>query len=91
MHTASILLAIDEQITKLQEAKAILAGVNTPATRKPGRPPKVVSATLASPVETAAKSEARPAMSAEGRAKIAAAQKARWAKARKTIGIFHRQ
>lgn len=70
METSAILTAIDAEIQRLQHARSLLSG-DTVARRGPGRP-KVSS--------TAPK---RRQISAEGRAKIAAAQKARWAKAKK--------
>ncbi len=76
MNTNDILFAIDAEISKLQRARAILSSYSDPAIvkRGPGRPKKV-----ASPVKTAAKRT----MSVEGKARIAAAQKKRWAAAKK--------
>jgi hypothetical protein len=71
MDTSQILTAIDEEIARLQQAKSLLTGTTTK--RSPGRPP----ATAAS-----APTKKRT-MSAAGRARIAAAQKARWAKVKK--------
>lgn len=64
---------IDSRIGKLQHAKAVLLRPQ-PATAKgkPGRPKG-----------SGAEKKARNRLSAEARAKIAAAQKARWAKAKK--------
>lgn len=76
MNTASILAQIDAEILKLQEAKALLNGAVTK--KGPGRPKKSVSA--AAPVK--AKS-AKRVLSPEAKARIAAAQQARWAKVRK--------
>jgi len=69
MDTTEILAQIDKEITSLQQAKAILVGTRAGATV--GRPKQVQ--TTGSP---------KRAMSPEGKAKIAAAQKARWAKFR---------
>lgn len=71
-------VAIAEQIKTLEaQLEAILSGsVAAPATR--GRKPKAVKAEKA--VSTGKK---KRMMSPEGRARIAAAQKARWAKAKK--------
>lgn len=76
MDLASIIAQIDEQISQLQQAKTILsgAGVKKPMGRTKG--------THAAPTAVAAK-PAKRVMSAEGKAKIAAAQKARWARVRK--------
>ena len=75
MDKQAIIAALDIEIARLQQAKAILgaaAKVNGPAAikRGPGRPKKSVTTTAR-------------VMSPEGKAKIAAAQKARWAKAKK--------
>ncbi len=85
MNIEDILSEIDAEIARLQQAKVLL-GSSTPGTavsvkRKPGRPPAAAKAFLALPV--AKKSSKRRTMSPEGRAKIAAAQKARWAKSKK--------
>jgi hypothetical protein len=67
---------IDRQIAKLQHAKTVLLGLDsTPATGRRGRPRG--SATKKT---TTSK---RHKLSAEARAKIAAAQKKRWAVAKK--------
>jgi hypothetical protein len=70
----AILASIDEQINKLQQARAVLTdGVVAPAaTKGPGRPKKT-----AAPV--AAKAPKKRVMSEDARARIAAAQKKRWA------------
>lgn len=76
MDTVSIIQEIDAQISRLQQAKAILTG--TTAKRGRGRPKatEVASKTLA--IEPR-----KHALSAEARAKIAAAQRARWAKSKR--------
>jgi len=71
----SILAGIDEEIARLTSARQLLTGVSTK--RGPGRP-KLNKAASATP-----KPRKRRRMSAESRARIAAAQKARWAKAKK--------
>ncbi len=75
-----ILEAIDAEIAKLQQVRALLAGspdaiskIET-ITKRRGRPRG--SATKA---PASAKKPAKRTLSAEGKAKIAAAQKARWA------------
>jgi hypothetical protein len=75
MDTAEILAEIDIEIQRLQHARTALNG--TVVKRGPGRPKG--SANGAS--STAPK---RRVMSAAGRARIAAAQKTRWAKAKKS-------
>ena len=74
MDTNTIVLEIDAEISRLQQARAILTGPNTTWKRKPGRP---AGASLSSTPK------AVRILSAEARAKIAAAQQARWAKSRK--------
>jgi hypothetical protein len=86
MNTNHIVLAIDAEIAQLQKAKALLTGTDITAKRKPGRPAGASApskATSFNPVEIADKPEKRRTMSAAGRAKIAAAQKARWAKSKR--------
>jgi hypothetical protein len=73
MNSEEIFAHIDEEIARLQQAKALLTGAQT--TRKPTRP-------SSKPAKKALPGKKRT-MSAEGRARIAAAQKARWAKSKK--------
>ena len=87
MNTSDILAAIDQQVTQLQQARALLAGnqsMGAPASKRRGRPKSSPNAAPVADTSSAAKSSKRT-MSPEGRAKIAAAQKARWA-AKKTAG-----
>jgi len=68
----SLLRQIDAEISRLQQAKALLTGTN--AHRGPGRPAKAVTPVKASgPKRT---------LSVQARKKIADAQKKRWAKIR---------
>jgi hypothetical protein len=84
MDTNDIVLAIDAEIAQLQKVKALLTGTDVAMKRKPGRPAGASApATSFNPVEFAEKPEKRRTMSTEGRAKIAAAQKARWAKSKR--------
>lgn len=71
MNTSDILTIIDKEIATLQQARALIAATGK---RKPGRPP---SAPVAKPKKKKRK------MSPEGRARIAAAQRARWAAQKK--------
>jgi hypothetical protein len=72
---------IEREIAKLNLAKAALITASTGASAKstPGRPAKVAS--VGSGMTKASKTKKRT-MSAAARKKIAAAQKARWAKLR---------
>jgi len=87
MDTRDILLAIDAEIAKLQQAKAILSEGST-AKRRPGRPAKALSTGYnsvgAKTAELGQRPKKRRTISAAGRARIAAAQKARWAKSKRT-------
>lgn len=73
MDTTEIIQTIDAEIARLEKAKALLDG-NTTSPARRGRP---------SGSTVTAKAKPRRKMSAEGRARIAAAQKARWARAKK--------
>ena len=85
-----ILEAIDQEILKLQQARALLAdapavqAVKPAAGKRRGRPKGSVNkkAEVAAPVVA---KKTRAPLSAEGKAKIAAAQKARWAKQKKAV------
>jgi hypothetical protein len=68
--TTEILAAIDAEIARLQEARNALAGLS--GAKRRGRPPAAASTT-----ETTRK---KRVLSAAARAKIAAAQRKRWAK-----------
>lgn len=94
MNTNEILEAIDQEILKLQQARALLADApavqaaksvaGKPATgKRRGRPKGSVNkkAEVAAPVVV---KPAKRTISAEGKARIAAAQKARWAAQKKT-------
>jgi hypothetical protein len=72
MNIKAIISEIDAEIANLTKVKEALQG--TRVKRGPGRPPSLATA---SPV---AKKKAKRKMSAEGKARISAAQKARWAK-----------
>jgi hypothetical protein len=77
MQTNDIIAQLDADIARLQQAKALLNGATTK--RSPGRP--AANATAA-PQATAVAPK-KHTLSPEARAKIAAAQKKRWAKVRK--------
>jgi len=76
MDTATIIGHLDAEISKLQQAKALLAG--TDGRKGPGRPK--ASGAISKPV---AIKPTKRVMSATGKKKIALAQRARWAKVRK--------
>lgn len=74
MNTENIISQIDAEISRLQQAKTILAGISTS---------KLVGRSSGSNIKTITAKPDKRGMSAEGKAKIAKAQKARWAKVRK--------
>jgi hypothetical protein len=74
MNIQDIVVEIDSEISKLQQVKALLTGSSTTKMRKPGR--------LAN-TSLAGNARKNRTMSAEAREKIAAAQRARWAKSKK--------
>jgi hypothetical protein len=77
MDLSSIINEIGRQIAHLQQAKALLAESSAP--RKVGRPSKAL------PVKTVL--SRRKPLSAEAKARIAAAQKKRWAKVKRAARI----
>jgi hypothetical protein len=81
VEVSRIIAEIDAQISKLQQARALLAGASTPATRASRGRPKGSKNT---PVAPAAKAPSRKRkLSPEGRKRIADAMKKRWAERRK--------
>jgi hypothetical protein len=73
MDTRSVIAAIDAEISRLQQVKSLLSGVGAVSTQK----------LKLQPAAKASKPTKRRRLSASARAKIAAAQRARWAKFRK--------
>jgi len=86
MEVSRILVEIDAQISKLQQARALLAGTSvaaaTPAKRGPGRPKGTANVAAATP-KKAAKKAGKRNLSPDARKRIADAQKRRWAERRK--------
>lgn len=77
MSTDTLIAEIDDEIARLQQARTLLSGAASPATKKRGRPAGAVKAVAAGrPVKKKRK------LSPQGRARIVAAAKARWAKAK---------
>lgn len=75
MDTRAFIEAIDAEISRLQRVKTLLTGTSATGKHNAKRP--------AGPTAPG-KPIKRRTMSAEARAKIAAAQRARWAKVRKS-------
>ena len=73
MDTNRIIADIDIEISKLQQARALLSNASTPK-KGPGRPKST---------EPRVTKPNKRKLSAKGRAAISAAMKARWAKSRK--------
>jgi hypothetical protein len=80
MDTATIIEHLDAEISRLQQAKAVLTGSDV--RKAPGRP--IASDAISKPV---AVKLTKRVMTAEGKKKIALAQKARWAKVRKEANV----
>jgi len=81
MGIAEILASLDLEIATLEKARRLIATA-TGARRKRGRPSKASSAVSAL-IGVPAKKRKKNNLSAEGRKKIADAQKRRWAAKRK--------
>lgn len=71
MTTNDIVSALDAEIAHLQQVRALLVGTEQPAKRRPGRPKGSIGA---NPDRTVPR---KRVMSAAGKARIAAAQRAR--------------
>jgi hypothetical protein len=76
MNTSIIIAQIDAEITRLQQAKALLTGVATK--KSPGRPKAAKAVTM-----TTATKPVKRIISTEAKARMAAAQKKRWAKVKR--------
>ncbi len=82
MGVSEILLSIDREIALLQQARALLAGSSSIATRKaPGRPKKAAILAQTQPAKVAKKKKRN--LTPEGRRRIAEAVKRRWEAQRK--------
>jgi hypothetical protein len=78
VEVSRIVAEIDAQISKLQQARALLSGAATPAVRTgPGRPKGSKNTAAATTAPRKRK------LSPEGRKRIADAMKKRWAERRK--------
>lgn len=90
MDTVEIIWQIDAEISRLQQARVLLSESDSgEVKRKPGRP-KGSGVAKTTPAAQPPKAIAHPRrkMSAAGRARIAAAMKARWAKVRLPLRIL---
>lgn len=82
MALKDVIEQIDQEIAKLQQARALLAGTDEVAPRATRGRPKG-SAKVKAEGETAAPSKSKRKLSPEGRKAIADAMKRRWADKRK--------
>jgi hypothetical protein len=83
VEVSRIIAEIDAQISKLQQARGLLAGTTQLATKGPGRPrgrKAAVKAVAPAPKKATAR---KRKLSPEGRKRIADAMKKRWAERRK--------
>jgi hypothetical protein len=80
MPTSEIILALDQEIARLQQVRDLLVG--SAAAKRSAKTARPVAA-FPFGANDAGTPGKRRKMSAAGRARIAAAQKARWAKLRK--------
>jgi hypothetical protein len=74
MSIETLIAEIEAEIARLEQARTLLSGTAAPTPKKRGRPAGVVKAAAAKPVKKKRK------LSPEGRARLIAAVKARWAK-----------
>jgi hypothetical protein len=82
MEVSRIIAELDAQISKLQQARALLAGTSAPAVRA-GRGRPKGSKSGAAVTVTATATPRKRKLSPEGRKRIADAMKKRWAERRK--------
>jgi hypothetical protein len=89
VEVSKIIAEIDSQISKLQQARALLAGTEVAAPAKPGRgrPKGSKNSKTVAPkaAKVVAKKAAKRQLSPEGRKAIAEAMKRRWAERRKQV------
>lgn len=74
---------IDSEISRLQQARALLTG--EPTKRSPGRP-KAATARKAATVASRKPAKRKRRLSPEGRKRIADAMRKRWAERKKQLG-----
>ena len=87
MSIDNLIVEIDAEIARLEQARTLLSGAASPATKKRGRPAGAVKAVKAA-AKPAKATVDKPVkkkrnLSPEGRARMAAAAKARWAAQKK--------
>lgn len=82
MDISSILAEIDSEIARLQQARTALAGIASVVKRNPGRPKNTSPESILTKISRGSSPRKRT-LSPEARARIAAAQKKRWATTKK--------
>ncbi|WP_348268604.1 hypothetical protein P8936_05120 [Edaphobacter paludis] len=83
MEVSRIIAEIDAQISKLQQARTLLAGTAQTASKGPGRPKGRKAAVKTAVAATKTVTPRKRKLSPEGRKRIADAMKKRWAERRK--------
>jgi hypothetical protein len=83
VEVSRIIAEIDAQISKLQQARALLAGTTQTVTKGPGRPKGRKVAVKAPSSAPKTPTPRKRKLSPEGRKRIADAMKKRWAERRK--------
>lgn len=83
MEVSRIIAEIDAQISKLQQARTLLAATSQSVTNGPGRPKGRKAAVKAAPATSKTATTRKRKLSPEGRKRIADAMKKRWAERRK--------
>jgi hypothetical protein len=79
MQLSTILAEIDQEISRLEQARTLLAGESTPAAKK-------LRKTKATVAETPVKKKKKRNLSPEGRKRIAEAVRRRWELQKKAAG-----
>jgi hypothetical protein len=83
VEVSRIIAEIDAQISKLQQARTLLAGSTQTVTKGPGRPKGRKATVKAAKVASKTATKGKRKLSPEGRKRIADAMKKRWAERRK--------
>jgi hypothetical protein len=83
VEVSRIIAEIDAQISKLHQARTLLAGTSQPASKGPGRPKGRKAAVKTAAAAPKAATTRKRKLSPEGRKRIADAMKKRWAERRK--------
>jgi hypothetical protein len=86
VQTSDLLVAIDEEIDRLQQVRNLLAGNSSGLVKRAPKAASIAATAFPFGMSKSTAPKKRRTLSAAGRARIAAAQKARWAKLKKTTG-----